>query len=128
MIKSIESNFFSFDGQWALIAVKWAPKAIIAGGVGYYSLGVAYDTGFMAKIDYYAIKVFRNSLGYTGLGAIMPTFQWYSAWTVRIGSAIVAAGIYDLTLKVAGRFAQTINSYRKQENAATQPLQQENRV
>jgi hypothetical protein len=81
-------------------ALKWTPRAIVAGLAGYYCLGFAYEIGLMARIDALAIRILRSSLGYVGVGAFMPTFQWYSAWGVRIVAALGAGLLYDLSEKV----------------------------
>lgn len=81
-------------------ALKWTPRMIVVGLAGYYSLGFAYDQGIMAAIDRQAIRILRHSMGYVGVGAFMPTFQWYSAWGVRITAAMGAALIYDLVEKI----------------------------
>lgn len=81
-------------------AVKWTPRAIVAGLAGYYSLGIAYHMGIMAAIDRIAMHIFLPSLGYMGMGFFMPTFQWYSAWGVRVLAAIGAGFLYDLAEKI----------------------------
>ena len=81
--------------------LKWTPRAIIAGLAGYYSLGIAYDKGLMAAIDRIAIYIFRHTFGFVGMGAFMPSFQWYSAWAVRIVAAFAAGILYDLAERVA---------------------------
>lgn len=87
--------FFIFDRAMT-IAFRWTPRAIMAGLGGYYSLGIAYDYGLMASIDRVAIAVFRKTMGHVGMGAFMPTFQWYSAWAVRFSAAVTAGLLYDL--------------------------------
>jgi hypothetical protein len=82
-------------------ALRWTPRAIVAGLGGYYSLGIAYDRGIMAAIDRIAIPVLRKTMGHVGMGAVMPTFQWYSAWGVRFISALGAGLLYDLAERVA---------------------------
>ena len=74
----------------------WTPRILVAGVAGYYGLGVAYEVGIMAAIDRVAISILRDSVGYAGIGAAMPTFQWYSAWAVRSVAAAGAGLIYDL--------------------------------
>lgn len=96
MTKSEQSSYCS-PIDFAQFLLRWTPRTIIAGFAGYYSLGMAYDRGLMAAIDRVAIQVFRHFLGYAGMGAIMPTFQWYSAWGVRIVAALAAGLLYDLT-------------------------------
>lgn len=92
------SHTYSHD--FFLFALRWTPRALIAGVAGYYSLGVAYDKGVMAAIDRVAIRAFRHFWGYAGIGAFMPTFQWYSAWGVRIISALAAGILYDLAERI----------------------------
>lgn len=87
-------------------ALKWTPRTIVAGFAGYYSLGVAYEMGIMAAIDRIAIRILRHFMGYAGIGAFMPTFQWYSAWGVRVASALGAGILYDLTERII-RLAMT---------------------
>jgi hypothetical protein len=86
--------------EWFQFALKWTPRAIVVGLAGYYSLGVAYETGIMATIDRWAIRILRPSMGYMGIAAFMPTFQWYSAWSVRIVTAIGAGFLYDLIERI----------------------------
>lgn len=85
---------------WFQFAVKWGPRAIVAGLAGYYCLGVAYESGLMAAIDRIAMRILRPSLGYMGMAAFMPTFQWYSAWGVRVVAAIGAGFLYDLIERI----------------------------
>jgi len=82
---------------------KWTPRAIAAAVGGYYALGVAYHLGLMALIDRVAIAALRQVVGYAGIGAIMPTFQWYAAWGVRIAAAAGAGLIYDVVEKAVSR-------------------------
>src|SRR6202030_3659505 len=77
-------------------ALKWTPRTIIAGFAGYYSLGVAYERGIMAAIDRIAIRILYHFVGYAGIGALMPTIQWYAAWGVRIAAAFTTTLLYDL--------------------------------
>ena len=86
--------------QWLQFAIKWTPRTVIPFLAGYYSLGIAYDTGLMAKIDRIAIRILRPSLGYMGVGAFMPTFQWYSAWGIRVTAALGASLLYDLAERI----------------------------
>lgn len=74
---------------------KWTPRAIAAGIGGYYALGLAYEFGLMAVIDRLAIRILKQAVGYAGIGALMPTFQWYSAWGVRITAASMTGLFYD---------------------------------
>lgn len=87
-------------GEIFQFALKWTPRAIVAGLAGYYCLGVAYSMGIMAAIDRIAMRILLPSLGYMGVAAFMPTFQWYSAWTVRVVIAIVAGFLYDLIERI----------------------------
>lgn len=70
----------NFADQAGRFLMTWTPRVIVAAIAGYYSLGIAYEMGIMAAIDQVAISVLKDSVGYAGLGAVMPTFQWYSAW------------------------------------------------
>jgi hypothetical protein len=81
--------------------LKWTPRALAIGVGAYYGLGVAYDLGVMAAIDRVAMDVLKQSVGYVGIGALMPTIQWYSAWAVRIVMATIAGLLYDLAERVA---------------------------
>jgi len=76
---------------------EWTPRAIAIGMGAYYGLGVAYEMGLMAAIDQIAIGILKKSVGYAGIGAFMPTVQWYSSLTVRIGMAAMAGLAYDVT-------------------------------
>lgn len=87
------NDFFNF-------ILKWTPRAIVAGFTGYYSLGIAYDIGLMAAIDRIAIRILRYLLGYVGIGALMPTIQWYAAWGVRMVTALGAGLTYDFIERI----------------------------
>ena len=80
--------------------IKWAPRAIVAGLAGFYSLGFAYDIGLMASIDKVAIKILKHWFGYTGVGAFMPTIQWYAAWAVRFSFGLIGGLLYDLCERI----------------------------
>jgi hypothetical protein len=81
--------------------VKWTPRAIAATVGGYYGLGIAYELGFMALIDQVAIQILKNIFGYAGIGALMPTVQWYAAWAAQLTIALGCGLLYDLTEKCA---------------------------
>ncbi len=81
--------------------VKWTPRAIVMLTAGYYGLGIAYELGLMAAIDQVAMQILKHLFGYVGIGAMMPTVQWYSAWGVRIALAIAAGLLYDLAERLA---------------------------
>ncbi len=85
-----------FSSQASQFFFKWGPRVLVAAIAGYYSSGIAYEWGIMASIDKIAIPILKNSVGYAGIGAVMPTFQWYSAWGVRTVSAAAAGLLYDL--------------------------------
>ncbi len=89
-----------FSSQASEFFFKWGPRVLVAAIAGYYSLGIAYEWGIMASIDKIAIPILKNSVGYAGIGAVMPTFQWYSAWGVRTVSAFGAGLIYDVGERV----------------------------
>ena len=96
------SKCLSFLGQDNLVtrACKTCPQIIFATLAGYYSLGLAYSTGLMSKIDKIAIHIMRsNNMGYIAIGAAMPTVQWYAALLVRLAAAASAALIYVAALK-----------------------------
>lgn len=82
------------------LALKWTPRIIVASAAGYFSLGVAYKIGAMAHIDRIVIRILFPQVGYMGLGALMPTVQWYSAWSVRFVVGTAAALIYDLCERI----------------------------
>ncbi len=80
--------------------LKWAPRALAIGCGGYFGLGVAYELGLMAAIDRVAISILKQWVGYIGIGALMPTVQWYSALAVRCGMAAAAALIYNIVERI----------------------------
>ena len=80
--------------------IKWTPRALAVLVGGYYGLGLAYGWGVMAAVDKLAIAVLKYYVGYVGVGALMPTFQWYAAWAVRFSFGIALGLIYDLLEKV----------------------------
>ncbi len=97
-------------------AIKWTPRVIVTvaiGCCGYYSLGWAYQVGLMARIDQIAIRILLPQVGYIGLGAMMPTVQWYSAWSVRAVVVVSITFIYGQCEKVsiaAYRYFQSKNA------------------
>jgi hypothetical protein len=82
------------------ITFRWTPRAGVAFYAGYYSLGFAYEKGVMAAIDRIAIPILLRAFGYAGIGAFMPTFQWYSALSVRLVAALAAGILYDLAERI----------------------------
>ncbi len=88
-------SFPSFN-IFSNFAFRWTPRIVVSTVAGYYSLGVAYERGVMALIDRVAIQILLPRVGYLGLGAVMPTVQWYAAWAVRIAVTIAVALLYDL--------------------------------
>jgi hypothetical protein len=115
MINHVEQYSSPTPHDFLQFILKWTPRTIVAGFAGYYSLGVAYEMGVMAAIDRIAIRILRHFMGYAGIGAFMPTFQWYSAWSVRIVSALGAGLLYDLTERII-RLAMTCFSSRSVES------------
>lgn len=102
MIRPIATPFFHFNAEETKqFLFKWTPRAIVIGIGAYYGLGIAYETGLMAAIDKIAIGILKKSVGYAGIGALMPTVQWYSSLAVRFGMAAVASLSYDLSLRMA---------------------------
>lgn len=95
MIFDIVQSYDPYN--WLPFTCKWTMRAGVGGFCGFYSLGFCYEYGVMAKIDAIAISVILPSIGYAGLGAFMPGFQWYSAWAVRVVAGLLGALIYDLT-------------------------------
>jgi hypothetical protein len=92
--KTSDQNNWSFENT-ARFLVKWTPRAIAVGLGAYYGLGVAYGIGLMALIDKVAILILKRWVGYVGVGAAMPTFQWYASIIVRGGMALIAGALYD---------------------------------
>jgi hypothetical protein len=84
--------------------IRWPPRMVVMGLAGFYSLGIAYESGWMASIDRIAIGILRPRVGYAGLGATMPLVQWYAAWTVRILATITAGTVFYLIEKIIGFF------------------------
>ncbi len=107
--------------QYIYFTLKWAPRAIVAGVAGYYSLGFAYDKGIMAAIDRLAISIFRHTVGYTGIGAFMPAFQWYSAWGVRMTAALGAGVLYDVIERVVRSASTSFTTSNPQEKPSLIP-------
>ncbi|WP_068470987.1 hypothetical protein [Candidatus Protochlamydia phocaeensis] len=98
-LQSLNNQFCSCD-NFSHFILHWTPRAVVAGVAGLYSLGFAYDIGLMAAIDRIAIRILRYFVGYIGVGAAMPTVQWYSAWAVRLSAALLAGIIYDLCERI----------------------------
>lgn len=102
--------------------IKWAPRVFVATLAGYYGLGIAYASGLMAEIDRIAIKILRHFYGYLGIGAVMPIFQWYAAWAMRISIGLVAGLAYDLIERVVrytASYFPFLNAYI--QNQSTPP-------
>lgn len=100
-----------FGSQVSRFLLKWTPRVLVAALAGYYCLGVAYSWGVMAAIDRVAISALRSTVGYAGVGAAMPTFQWYSAWGVRSVVALGAGVLYDLTERIVLYIYHRIHDY-----------------
>ncbi len=81
--------------------LKWTPRLLVATFAGYYCLGMLYDYGVLAAIDKVAIVVVKHFVGYAGVGAAMPTIQWYCAWGARMAVAAAAGIGYDITERFA---------------------------
>lgn len=90
-VKPPHESSFNLD-----FLIKWTPRAIAVAIGGYYGLGVAYEWGIMAQVDQVAIKIIKHFAGYAGIGALMPTVQWYSAWGVRIVMGLSLGLLYDI--------------------------------
>ncbi len=84
------------SGGTTAFLFKWTPRAIAVAIGGYYGLGIAYECGLMALIDQVAIQVIKHFAGYAGIGAFMPTVQWYAALGARITIGLCVGVIYDL--------------------------------
>lgn len=91
----------SLSNQVSEFLIHWTPRAVTAAIGGYYGLGIAYELGIMAAIDAIAIQTLKHFVGYAGIGALMPTAQWYSAWGVRIAIGLIAGFAYDLAERCA---------------------------
>lgn len=97
------SNFFS-DNFFVKAGVRLGritPRIAVAALTGFYILGYAYANGWMMAIDQIAIKVMRHyDMGYIAIGAIMPTIQWYAAWSVRLVAGLIAGLTYDFLERI----------------------------
>ena len=80
--------------------LKWTPRALVVACGAYYGLGVAYEIGLMAAIDRVAIQILKQWVGYIGIGALMPTVQWYSALAVRCCMSATAALLYNVLERI----------------------------
>ena len=76
--------------------IRWTPRALAVAIGGYYGLGIAYEMGLMALIDSVAIQIIKHFCGYAGIGALMPTVQWYSALGARLAIGLGAGILYDV--------------------------------
>lgn len=81
---------------------RWTPQVLFACCVGYWSVGIAYELGIMASLDKVAIYFLKQHVGTIGVGALMPQFQWYSAWAVRTVAAAGAMIFYNLSERALG--------------------------
>jgi hypothetical protein len=100
----------AFQDQAVQFLLTWTPRLLVVAFAGYYGLGFAYEMGIMAEIDKIAIPIIKSWVGYAGLGAAMPTFQWYSAWGVRMAIAACAGIVYDLSERITLFFINTFKS------------------
>jgi hypothetical protein len=94
--------------KWVVILT---PRIVVITLGAYYGLGLAYYWGMMAAIDRVAIEAIRHFAGYAGIGAMMPTVQWYSSLAVRGIMATGAEFCYEIVEKLA---LKIIRAYRKQ--------------
>lgn len=79
--------------------IKWTPRAVVVLVAGYYGLGIAYEYGLMALVDKVSMQGLKYFFGYAGIGALMPTAQWYSAMGVRVMIGCSVGVVYDLAEK-----------------------------
>ena len=89
------------SSQAADFLIKWTPRSLAVAVGGYYGLGIAYEMGLMALIDRMMIQALKHLFGYAGIGAIMPSAQWYAAWGARLVIGLGAGVLYDLGEKCA---------------------------
>jgi hypothetical protein len=116
MIQPIEHSFFRLNvEETKQFLFKWTPRALVVGIGAYYGLGIAYEIGLMAAIDKIAIGILKKSVGYVGIGALMPTVQWYSSIGVRIAMGTAAALGYDLCLRIANHTSWLLRSRSSQQ-------------
>lgn len=114
------TDFLSFK-QLTKFAVIYGPRLIILGLVGYASLGFCYHIGLIGYITELAIPIIKNQVGYIGLGAVMPTFQWYLAWGVRVVSVILAECILESAWFLCRTIAHFISNWLAERNAQGYP-------
>lgn len=103
-------QFFTMISDTKNLLVKWTPRTIASLLGGYYGLGVAYDLGLMALIDQIAIRFIKHFFGYGGIGALMPTVQWYSAWGVRLVLGITSAISYDCLARMSSLMTENLSA------------------
>ncbi len=88
----------------------------------------------MTQISNIAIPIIRAQVGIFGLGAVMPYFQWYAAWGVRIASAFTFTALFHLIQKVVIYVAGFItNHHRATQNidqhvTTTEPLRSKEKI
>lgn len=107
--ESNETSSFNFKNGLSF-TVRWGARTIFCCFVGYYSLGFAYYKGWMALIDQKAIEILLPSVGYAGLGAVMPNVQWYAARGVQILAAFAAGLVWEIIARVSQFFLNAIRS------------------
>lgn len=123
MIHSSDQHLFSSEFNF-LQFVQWSgPRILVAGVFARFSLGIAYEKDIMYKIDRAAIVILRHTVGRVGIGTVMPTFQWYAAWGVRISAAIIGGLIYDLVEKIV-RYIYNVLMISSNSPSADQEQQQ----
>jgi hypothetical protein len=108
----VEIKNTSSGEKVASLLIKWTPRAAAVAIGGYYGLGLAYEFGWMVLIDKVAIYIIKNFFGTVGVGAIMPTAQWYSAWAARFVIGIGTGFLYDGCEKIAFKCWEKISEAR----------------
>lgn len=116
-----KDQWFDFDfKEFAFKAARFTPRLLIAGVTAYYILGYAYTEGWMAAIDKIAMKIMQHyKMGYSAIGALMPTIQWYAAWGVRITAGALAGLAYDLMERI---IICSVPFFAPDESAASKTL------
>lgn len=88
--------------------LSWGGVTLVSLYVGYHVLGVAYAWGVMAAIDRIAIPILQHFFGYAGLGAVMPVFQYYAAWGVRVIAGALAGALYLVVIRLLKALTQAV--------------------
>lgn len=95
-----DPSIYTSASQYFYVGFHIGRRTLVAGAAGYYVLGFAYQTGLMAKVDRLVLDAFFPSVGYFGVGLVMPEVQRRSSLIVRVSAACLAGVLYDILERI----------------------------